>query len=74
MRNRRGADKFNIVAEMVKHAGKTFHETLLGMYNDIISSGVVPHDWHVTVFTMLPKSGDLKNASNWRPIAILPVL
>ena len=23
---------------------------------------------------MLPKSGDLKNPSNWRPIAILPIL
>ena len=60
MRNRRGADKCNIVVEMVKHAGTSFHTALLGMYNDIIMIGAVPIDWHITVFTMLPKLGDLK--------------
>lgn len=74
MRNRKGADKTNIVAEMIKHAGPRVHQVLLDMYNQILSSGCVPDNWHVTIFTMLPKNGDLSDASNWRPIAILPIL
>ena len=33
----------------------------------------MPPEWKETVFTMLPKAGDLKDPSNWRPIAILQV-
>ena len=39
-----------------------------------MSTGLVPPDWHSIVFSMLPKSVNLTDASNWRPIAILPVL
>ena len=74
MKKRRGADKFNIIIEMVKHVGFEFHAALLKMYNDIIACGAIPNDWHITVFTMLPKIGDLTEPSNWRPIAILPIL
>jgi len=63
-----------IVVELIQHAGSVFHEKLLNMYNGIISTGLVPPDWHSTVFSMLPKSGNLGDASNWRPIAVLPVL
>ena len=73
-KKRRSPDTSGIVVELIQHAGTTFHEKLLNMYNGIISSGVVPLDWHSTVFSMLPKSGNLTDASNWRPIAILPVL
>ena len=44
------------------------------MYNSILATGQIPPNWHVTVFHMLPKSGDLKDPSNWRPIAILPIV
>ena len=44
------------------------------MYNSILDTGSTPSNWHVTVFRMLPKSGDLSDANNWRPIAVLPIL
>ena len=74
MKKRRGADKSFIVFEMVKHAGRPFHEKLLDEYNGILRTGIIPENWHVTVFTMLPKSGNLDETSNWRPIVILPIL
>ena len=73
MGNSRGADKSDIVVEMVKFAGTAFQNALLSFYNGIISHGEVPENWHVTIFSMLPKSGNLECPSNWRPIAILPI-
>ena len=74
MRNGKSADTSNIVIEMIKYAGDAFHSVLLGMYNQILLDGCVPEKWHITVFRMLPKSGNLNNVSNWRSIAILRIL
>ena len=74
MRNRRGGDKTKVVIEMVKHGGPILHQKLLVYVNEISSTGRVPENWHITMFTMLPKSGNLEYVSNWRPIAILPML
>ena len=74
MAKRRSPDKSGIVVVLIQHAGEPLLGKLLQTYNEIISSGVVPSKWHCTIFSMLPKSGDLKDASNWRPIAILPIL
>lgn len=73
MRNRRGADNSKIVVKLIKIGSPLFHQKVLGCCNDI-STGRVPENWHIAIFTMLPKSGDLKNVSNWRPIDILPIL
>ena len=59
---------------MVKYGGPLLHQKLLEYYNEILSTGRVPENWHVTIFTMLPKSGNLDFVTNWRPIAILPIL
>ena len=74
MRNRRGADKTRVVVEMVKHGGPVLHQKVLEYFNEILLTGRVPENWHITIFTMLPKSGDFTKVSNWRPIAILPIL
>ena len=74
MRNRRGADKSNVVVEMIKHGSPTLHQKVLDSFNHILSTGNIPTDWHVTIFSMLPKCGNLQCVSNWRPIAILPIL
>ena len=64
----------HIVIELIKHADETFLLTLLDVYNSILTTGNTPSNWHVTVFRMLPKTGDLSDANNWRPIAVLPIL
>ena len=74
MKKRRSADTSGIVVELIQHAGTPFHQKILDSYNGILSSGLVPSDWHFTVFSLLPKSGNLEDALSWRPIAILPVL
>ena len=38
-----------------------------------IMSGTFPSDWNNATITPLPKSGNLKEVSNWRPISILPI-
>ena len=43
-------------------------------FNIMLSSGDFEPSWHMTIFRMLPKDGDLSKESNWRPIAILPIL
>ena len=52
---------------------RPFHEKLLDQYNGIIGISTVPENWHVIMFTMLPKRGNFET-SNWRPIAIVPIL
>ena len=44
------------------------------MYNSILETGNTPLNWHVIIFRMLPKNGDLTDVNNWRPIAVLPIL
>ena len=73
MKNRKCCDKTGIVIEMLKHASREYLQTLLGLYNDMLSTGQIDVAWRETIFSMLPKSGDLTQAKNWRPIAILRI-
>ena len=57
MANRRGADKSKIVVEMIKFGSPLLHQKLLDGYNDILSTGTMPENWHITISTMLPKGG-----------------
>ena len=55
MKKRRSPDMSGIVVELIQHASTAFDVQLLDMYNGIISSGLVPADWHLTVFPCCPK-------------------
>ena len=41
--------------------------------NLILTSGSIPDSWKIATVTPLPKSGDMTNVSNYRPISVLPV-
>ena len=73
MRNRRCPDKNGVVVEMLQQASSFVHLHLLALYNRIICTGTIEDHWREVYFTMVPKSGDLTEATNWRPIAILSV-
>ena len=73
MSNGRGMDSNGIVVEMVKDASDKFKQALLNVFNHILSTGSIEVDWHTILFSMLPKSGNLDDPTNWRPIAILPI-
>ena len=72
--NLRCSDEQGLVAEMVKHGSVRLHQELLHCFNGVLHTGVFEDEWQHTVFRMLPKDGDLSEATNWRPIAILPIL
>ena len=73
MSGRRCADSAGVVLEMIKYGSRRLHITSLDLYNDMLSRGFIDDSWRAVLFTMIPKSGDLSQPSNWRPIAVLPV-
>ena len=74
MANRRGADKSKIVVGMIKSGSPLLHKKILEGYNDIILTGKMQENWHITISTMLPKNGDLTKVGNWKPIVFLRIL
>ena len=59
VKGKKTGDDLGLVAELVKHA---------------LNTGQIPASWQTTIFKMLPKSTLAKFASNFRPIASLPLL
>ena len=49
-------------------------ENILEVFRDALNTGQIPASWQTTIFKMLPKSALAKFASNFRPIASLPLL
>ena len=70
----KAADQDNVVLEIVRFGSRELHKRILKEYNRMISAGIFEESWYCTIFRMLAKSGDLSDASNWRPIAILSIL
>ena len=68
------ADKHGVLLEMRVNGGELVQDVLLRIYNEILDTGIFPHDWYKLIFVMVPKSGDPTDANNWRPIAILDVV
>lgn len=64
-------DKAGISLEMILHGGDTMHNCLVSFFNRILRTGIIDGCWKETMFSMIPKSGDLGDPANWRPIAIL---
>ena len=73
MRCRKGSDDCGIVAEMVKQASDGYLRKLLNIFNEMRRTADIDPMWRLTLFSMLPKSGDLSLAQNWRPVAILRI-
>ena len=71
--NLKGADEHGIVIEMVKHATRTFKESLVSLFNKTLLDASFEDSWYTTILQMLSKDGDLNELTNWRPIAILPI-
>ena len=71
----RAADEKGLVAEMLKQGGENLRRVLLGLMNSVISPDAPPpKEWKENVFKVLFKSGDRRQAKNYRPICVLPLL
>ena len=69
MKPQKSADERGFVAELLKHAPDIFIAKLVDGFNDLMSSGEVPHEWRKTLFKMLPKNLRSRVPSDYRPIA-----
>ena len=67
-----GLDK--ISARLLRYAAHTICPSVTRLLNLSIRSSTFPDLWKCSKVTALFKSGDLTNATNYRPISILPTL
>ena len=72
MKKGRCADNDGFLTDMFKYASVKTKECLLDLLNDILKTGNLESSCH-SIFVMLPKSGDLSDTNNWRPIAIFRI-
>ena len=74
MKAGKASDSEGIAAEMLKIDCVILRDRILDLLNDVLSSRAVPDDWRRSRLVVLFKKGDPKMPSNYRPIAILPLL
>ena len=75
MSKEKAADDSGIVAEMLKQGNSAFLDAILNLFNDIVVGGKgIPSRWKKTRLTVIFKKGNAKLPSNYRPIAITPIL
>ena len=74
MKAGKARDSEGIAAEMLKIDCHILRERILELFNDVISTQALPADWRKSRLVVLFKKGDPKLPSNYRPIAILPLL
>ena len=63
----------DISTKVLKHAMTICKKQFYHIMEFSIMSASLPRDWTTTLITLLPKTGNLKDVTNWRPISILPV-
>ena len=64
-----GLDK--ISAKLIKQAGDTITESLLGVFNLSLRTGIFPDDWKFAKVTPIYKSEDKTLCENYRPISVI---
>ena len=75
MMSGKAAHGSGVVAEMLKNGRMALHETLLGLFNDILVAGAAPPEtWRKTKLKVLFKKGDPKMPKNYRPIAMIQIM
>ena len=67
-------DSEGIAAEMLKIDCEALQHLIVELFNEVLSSSALPPDWRKSRLIVLFKKGDPKLPSNYRPIAILPLL
>ena len=74
MKAGKASDSEGVAAEMLKIDCVILWDRILDLLNDVLSSRDVPDDWRRSRLVVLFKKGDPKMPSNYKPIAILPLL
>ena len=63
----------NISTKVLKDVFSILLPQITFLFNLSIELGTFPIDWAKAEVTPIPKSGDLHNVTNWRPISLLPL-
>jgi hypothetical protein len=75
MKPGKAADAQGICAEMISVDCPVLHDLILEVFNDVLRpGGEPPAEWRSSRLVVLFKKGDPTLTSNYRPIAILPIL
>ena len=75
LKSGKSSDSSGIVAEMLKFGGQSLRTIILELFNDITKSDALsPDSWKKSRLTVIFKKNDPKLVSNYRPIAIIPIL
>ena len=59
----------NICKDLLKRAPRYFQ----AIFKKSVETGIFPRKWSQGVVTVIPKSGNLSDPSNWRPITQTPI-
>ena len=68
-------DDAGVIVELIKSGSDKLREAILHLFNDVLHADQAPPEkWKRTRLTMIFKKGDPGLSSNYRPIAILPIV
>ena len=63
-----------ISTKMLKGTARSVAEPLTKLFNKSICLGHFPNSWKISSVVPIPKTSQIKEASNYRPISLLPVV
>ena len=72
LKNTGAQGRDSISTKVLKKFRWVLASPLRHIVNRSILSGIYPSGWKLGLVSPLPKSGDLTNPKNWRPVCILP--
>ena len=64
----------NLPSRMLKIAAGVLAPSLAFLFNQSISSGIVPTEWKLAKVTPIFKKGKRQDVNNYRPISIIPAV
>ena len=70
----KSAGNDGIISEMLTSCQNLLTPVLKKLFNFIFTSGIYPNHWTECLVIAVPKSGDLSNPNNYRPIVLVSVL
>ena len=59
---------------MIRGTASAIAPTITYLFNKSLQHSVIPDKWKISNVSLIPKSGDLSQASNYCPISLLPLL
>lgn len=61
----------NISNELLIGASEAITDTITTIFNEILQSGIIPHQWTTSTIILLHKKGKKEDISNYRPISLM---